>query len=85
MKMENLDIRIKVDADGLLYKDIAEEIGITDVHLSRLMSKKLTLENRERILTAINNLKRTELTEDEKEGQKRFNEWLNKNIKEVHK
>jgi hypothetical protein len=49
------------------------------------MRTTLTLENRERILTAINNLKRTELTEDEKEGQKRFNEWLNKNIKEVHK
>lgn len=58
--MENLDIRIIVSEKGLKYQDIADEMNITPQWLSRLMKKKLTTENRIRILKAITNLEKGE-------------------------
>lgn len=55
--MENIDIRILVDSSGLHYKDIAYEVGISAVHLSRLMGKPLSEKMRYRILKAIDVLK----------------------------
>lgn len=58
--MENLDIRILVSEKGLKYKDIADEMNVGREWLSRLMRKKLTTENRIRILKAITNLEKGE-------------------------
>ena len=68
--MKNLDIRILVREKGLTYKRIAQKIGISPEWLSRLMARnsrlmarKLSGENRERILAAIEEIKREEMTE----------------------
>lgn len=61
--MKNLDIRIAVKDSGLTYKRIAQKIGISPEWLSRLMARKLSDENRERILAAIEEIKREEMTE----------------------
>ncbi len=55
--MENLDVRVMVMSSGLTYKDIAQEIGISRYYLSRIMSKKLSPENKIRIMTAIDRIK----------------------------
>lgn len=55
--MKNLDIRKEVSGNGLRYKDVAKEIGVTPEHLSRLMRYTLSLENKERILKAVEKLK----------------------------
>ena len=55
--MKNLDIRIIVSDSGLKYTDIAEEMGVSRVWLSKLMRTTLTPENRDRILTAIKRLR----------------------------
>ena len=57
MSFENYDIRSLIMKSGIRYKDIAEKIGITNVHLSRLMKKPLNIENRARILGAVYELK----------------------------
>lgn len=55
--MKNLDIRIIVSDSGLKYTDIAEEMGVSRVWLSKLMRTNLTPENRDRILRAIKRLR----------------------------
>ena len=55
--VENLDIRIMVSESGLKYTDIARQMGISRVWLSKLMRYDLTTENREKILKAIRELK----------------------------
>lgn len=55
--MKNLDIRMIVAENGLRYKDIAKVIGISPEWLSKLMRETLTIENRLRILGAIERLK----------------------------
>lgn len=56
--MKNLDIRILVSEKGLKYKDIADELNISREWLSRLMRDQLTIDNRVRILGAIEKLTR---------------------------
>lgn len=55
--MENLDIRIMVSESGLKYTEIARQMGISRVWLSRLMRYELNAENRDKILRAIEDLK----------------------------
>lgn len=55
--MENLDIRILVNESGLKYQNIAKKLGISRVWLSRLMGRKLTPEWRDKILSAIMEMK----------------------------
>ena len=54
--MKNLDIRMIVSENGLKYKDIADEMNISREHLSRLMKNQLTIDNKVRILGAIERL-----------------------------
>lgn len=56
-RVKNLDIRMIVAENGLRYKDIAKVIGISPEWLSKLMRETLTIENRLRILGAIERLK----------------------------
>ena len=46
-----------VSDNGLKYKDIAAELKISPEWLSRLLKKNLTVENKSRILCAIEKLK----------------------------
>ncbi|MBO5388502.1 MAG: LacI family DNA-binding transcriptional regulator [Lachnospiraceae bacterium] len=55
--MNNLDIRIYVKESGLLFKDVAEQMGVTPEYLSRVLRYKLKPKMRERILSAIRELK----------------------------
>lgn len=55
--MKNLDVRIYVQESGLKYKDIAKQMGITPEWLSRLMRHNLQPEMRERIMTAISEIR----------------------------
>ena len=55
--MRNLDIRVMVSESGLKYTDIARQMGISRQYLSLLMRYDLTIENREKILRAIRELK----------------------------
>lgn len=55
--MKNIYIRALVSDLGLSYKDIAAEIGISPVWLSRLMRYTLSTDNEARIMAAIENLK----------------------------
>ena len=55
--VENLGIRILVSESKLRYKDIAHRMGITPEWLSRLMRKDLEPEVRDKILTAISELR----------------------------
>ena len=55
--MRNLDIRIMVSEAGLKYSQIADQMGISRVWLSNLMRYDLSVENRERILKAIRELR----------------------------
>lgn len=63
--MRNLNIRILVRENGLTYKRIAQQIGISQEWLSRLMARKLSDENRERIIAAIEAIKEEEATKNE--------------------
>ena len=54
--MKNLDIRILVSENGLKYKDIAKELNISREWLSRLMRNTLTIDNKVRIMGAIERL-----------------------------
>ena len=55
---ENLDVRMKINAAGLTFKDVAGKIGISSVHMSRLLSKPLNSKNWVRIMKAIEDLKK---------------------------
>lgn len=54
--MNNLDIRMIVSENGLKYKDIADEMNISSEHLSRLMRNTLTIDNKVRVMGAIERL-----------------------------
>ncbi len=54
--MRNIDIRLTVSDKRLTYRAIAEKMGITACHLSRLMREELKPMQRERILAAISDL-----------------------------
>ena len=51
--MKNLDVRILVSEKGLKYKDIAEKMNVSPEWLSKLLKKTLTMENKLRIMKAI--------------------------------
>ena len=53
MAFTNIDIRIEIDAAGVLYKDIAAAMGVNPASLSRMMRKPLSAKQRERILYAL--------------------------------
>ena len=54
--MNNLDIRMLVSENGLKYKDVAKELNISREWLSRLMRNTLTIDNKVRIMEAIEKL-----------------------------
>lgn len=56
--MENIDIRLAVSESSLKYRDIAKVMGVGANYLSRIMRKPLSQYHRERILQAIEELKR---------------------------
>ena len=55
--MNNLDIRLYVKDSGLLFNDVAEQMGVTPEYLSRVLRYQLKPEMRERILTAVRELR----------------------------
>lgn len=54
--MNNTDIRILIQANGLKYYEVAKEVGYSDTHFSRLLRNELAPELREKVLTAIEKL-----------------------------
>lgn len=56
--MKNLDIRMLVSENGLKYKDIAKSLGISREWLCRLMRSDLSVDNKVRIMGAIERLTR---------------------------
>ena len=56
MKRVNQELRQVVFELGLSYRQIAHEMGISPVWLSRALSRELTVEMRERITRAIKRL-----------------------------
>jgi len=54
--VNNLDIRMLVSENGLKYKDVAKELNISREWLSRLMRNTLTIDNKVRIMEAIEKL-----------------------------
>ena len=56
MNRINEDIRVEVVRSGLTYKEIADEMNISRVWLSRVMARKLTPAMRRRINVAIDEL-----------------------------
>lgn len=56
MGKANEDLRLEIFKSGLSYREIANEMKITPVWLSRVMSRKLTPEMRRRINIAIDEL-----------------------------
>ena len=55
--MANMEIRMLVSALGLKYKDIAKQMGISRVWLSKMMRYELSEENKDRVMKAILELK----------------------------
>ena len=55
--MKNLEIRMMVSENGLRYKDVAKEIGISREWLSRLLKDEMTPENKDRVIRAVLKLK----------------------------
>ena len=55
--MENMDLRVIVEKSGLKYQKIAETMGISPAWLCRLMKRKLTADQKLRIMRAIDRLK----------------------------
>lgn len=56
MGKANEDLRLEIFKSGLTYREIADEMKISTVWLSRVMSRKLTPEMRRRINVAIDEL-----------------------------
>ena len=52
----NEDLRLEIFQSGLTYREIAREMKITPVWLSRVMAGKLTPEMRRRIDVAVDEL-----------------------------
>ena len=61
--LNNLDIRMTLSDKGITYRQVAAEMGITPVYLSRLMADDLRPSMRERVLAAIDSLANQENTE----------------------
>lgn len=57
--MNNLDVRMIVFENGLKYKDIAKELGISREWLSRLLRNNLSDANKSRIMKAVESLKQS--------------------------
>lgn len=57
--MVNRAIRELIFESEITYRQVAAAIGISHEHLSRLLSKELNDRNRERILTAIEQVRTT--------------------------
>lgn len=62
--MKNVEIRMIVSENGLKYKDVADQLGISPEWLSRLMRNTLTPENKDRILEAIETLIKGDVSDD---------------------
>lgn len=62
--MRNIEIRVLIDQSGLKYKSIAEKMGISASWLSTLMRRDLSLENRDKILSALEELRGCERDEE---------------------
>ena len=54
----NKELRLEVFKSGITYKEIAREMKVTNVWLSRVMSRKMTPEMERRINDAIDTIKR---------------------------
>lgn len=57
LEKNNPDIRLYVQASGLMYKDIAKQMGVSAEHLCRTLRAELKPQMRDRILTAIRKLR----------------------------
>ena len=55
--MKNLDVRLEIAAAGLLLWQIADNLGIADTSFSRKLRKELSDNDKEKIRTAIQELK----------------------------
>ena len=53
---ENTRIRVSILKSGFKNYEIAKQMGITQFHLSRLLRTKLSKDNQDRILKAIQEL-----------------------------
>jgi predicted XRE-type DNA-binding protein len=58
MKQINLDIHKSIHDAGIYYYQVAEKYGLNDGNFSRLLRKKLTIDQKEKILEIIEDLKR---------------------------
>ncbi len=54
--MKNIDVRLFIQSTGLKYKEVAEQMGVTNVYLSRVLKEDLKPEMRNRIIKAVNEL-----------------------------
>lgn len=54
--MENTRIRVSILKSGFKNYEIAKQMGITQFHFSRLLRTKLSKDNQDRILKAIQEL-----------------------------
>jgi len=55
--MTNLQLRSEIAASGLKKLAIAERMGVSDVHFSRMLRRELTSEQTKRVRKAIYDLK----------------------------
>ena len=53
---ENLDVRLAIDRNGLLHKDVAKKLDVDKCTLSRQLAKPLKPKQREKILAAVEEL-----------------------------
>jgi DNA-binding LacI/PurR family transcriptional regulator len=54
--VKNIDVRLFIQSTGLKYKEVAEQMGVTNVYLSRVLKEDLKPEMRNRIIKAVNEL-----------------------------
>lgn len=55
--MENLDIRLILEAEGIKHHELSRVIGIDHCTFSRWLAKPLSLKNKMRILSGIASIK----------------------------
>ncbi len=63
--LENLEIRLRVVAAKVTYRQIAHQIGVTPEYLSKCMRFPLKPEMKARITAAINELRGSEDVRDQ--------------------
>jgi predicted XRE-type DNA-binding protein len=56
-KLTNTDLKIEMLKSGVKQYQVANKIGITETHLSRLFHRELTDEYKEKVMAAIKELK----------------------------